>query len=131
MNFSWIFSNSKNYKNITEEFCNTYYRLYDTDINSLSQYYTPTSIFTFLDEDIEGFDGLLSRIKQYNIYSFTHYDRQVNTQPVGNNYILVSVIGDISVNNSGYKNKYTESILIEVSNNSSIIVHNTIFRLLW
>ncbi len=118
-----------NYKRITEEFCRQYYSLYDNNFPGLSQMYKPESCFTYLDEEIQGFSNFVEKLRQFNIYKFTHQSVNVNSQPVGDRTVLIVVTGKLCVNNSTYEQKFTETIMLQRDDQNRFFIYHTIFKL--
>jgi len=134
MNFNYQRANlvdvKANYKQITENFIKFYYSLYDTDFLKMGQLYKPDACFTFLDEEMIGFNNLVDKLKQYNITKFTHHSVHVNSQPVGDRTLMLMVSGRLSVNSSPYaENKFMETILLQRDDQNKFFVHHTMFKL--
>jgi len=118
------------YKELTKKFCKDYYFTYDNKFPHLKSLYKPESMFTYLDDEIQGFNKYLQRIKDYGIKKFKHYKINVNSQPVGKSTLLISVNGQISINNSNKKNNFMETILLQKSNDNKYFIYHTIFKLI-
>ena len=119
----------ENYRKIAEEFCKYYYTNYDSNFMELKDIYSDNSCFTYLDEEIIGFNSLVSKLGIMNIHKFDHKSINVNAQPVGKTSLLILTTGTISVNNSIHVNKFSESILLQRNNDNKFVVYNTIFKL--
>jgi hypothetical protein len=119
-----------NFRKLTEEFCKFYYSTYDNNFPELENIYKYESIFTYLDEEFTGFSSVLQRIKQYNIYRFTHHTLHINAQPVGDRTILINVDGTISINDSSTQQKFDETIILQRDNENHFSVYHTIFKLI-
>lgn len=117
------------YKNFAEDFCRQYYNLYDTNFGQLSNFYTADATFTFLDEELFGFNKLCERVGQYNIYRFTHHTINVNTQAVGQYGVMLTVTGKISVNDSIFQQNYVETILLQMDEHARLFITNSTFKL--
>lgn len=139
MNFSWnttvdksidLIDVRKNFRKLTEEFCEFYYSTYDNNFPELAKIYKPESIFTYLDEEFTGFDSVFQRVKQYEIYNFTHHILHINAQPVGDRTILINVDGTISTNHSSFRQKFDETILLQRDDQNNFSVFHTIFKLI-
>ena len=117
------------YKTVAEDFCRQYYNMYDTNFGQLASYYTQDAIFTFLDEELVGFNKLYERISQYNIYRFTHHTINVNSQAVGLYGLMVTVTGKVSVNDSIFQQNYVETIILQMDEYGTLFVTNSTFKL--
>ena len=118
------------YREITKEFCIQYYTMYDSSFMNLANFYAPDSCFTYLDEEIVGFYGLVQRLRQYGIWKFTHHHVNVNSQPLSSSAVLITVTGTISVNNSVLHNRFSETMVLQRMNANKFYVVNTMFRLI-
>lgn len=119
-----------NYKKIAEEFLTYYYNIYDTDFPHLNHLYHKESQFTFRDNEVYGFNNLLNIItNKYKIYKFTHSVIHATVQPINNSDLLISVNGQISVNNSPHYDKFIETIIIRRNDDNVFSILNTIFIL--
>ena len=60
MNYSLlpIIDIKQTYKYLADEFAKHYYTLYDNNFLQLANLYLPDSYFTYLDEEITGFNNL-------------------------------------------------------------------------
>lgn len=140
MNFSWAIKSNQisnnqidvrlNYRRITEEFCKYYYFLYDTNFFQLNGLYLPDSYFTYLDEEFVGFNSLYEKIRQNNIYKFTHHKMNITSQPVGEKTLLIMTTGCLTINDSIFQQKFAETILLQRDDNNNFFVNRTIFRLI-
>lgn len=119
-----------NYKKITEEFCKHYYSIYDTNFYALNNMYKPESCFTYLDEEMVGFNSISNKLKQFNIYKFTHHTIDVNSQPIGDRTLLITTNGKLSINNSTYEQRFIETILLQRDDNNRFFIYHTIFKLI-
>jgi len=132
MDFTWTPNKNNtfiNYKEITKQFCNNYYNYYDNTFNKLENLYNSNSYFNFLNEEIIGFKNLYNRIKQYNIKKFTHHSINITAQPIENGDIFILVTGTISINDSLFHNRFSETIILSINNNN-FYINNTIFTLI-
>ena len=110
--------NKIDYKQIAEDFCEYYYSTYDNNINDLSNLYKCDSIFTYLGQEIKGFDKLCNCIKnKHNIYKFDHIINNIYSQPLGKKTILITVLGIVKINNCIDEDKFHETIIIQKDNN--------------
>lgn len=117
-----------NYKQLADEFCKYYYSLYDTNFYQLSNLYYQDAQFTYLDEEILGFNNFFEKLKINGNYKFTHHQMNINAQPIGQNNLLISIVGTISINDSIYQNKFIETILIQKDDFNRILICSTIFK---
>ena len=138
--FNWASNNQRkeklldviiNYKKITEEFCNYYYSNYDNNYLQLSSLYRNKSLFTYLDEELTGFDQMVNKIKQYGINKFKHHEIKINAQPIHNKMLIINATGIMSVNNSLQREKFVETIILQRENKkNTFFISNTIFKLI-
>ena len=119
----------RNYRNIAQKFCSAYYYTYDHNPRALYNYYTPTSIFMYIDEELTGFNAVYNKMMHYDMYKFTHHYINVGGMPVGNNSILITVNGTMSINDSNVHYGFTETILLKRVYGSKFFVLNTILKL--
>lgn len=119
----------KDFRLIAEEFSKYYYTTYDNNFLELSNLCIPNTLFTYLDTELIGFNKLLEKIRYENIFRFNHKEIHINFQPVGNSGILISSHGTISLNDSIFENKFTETILINRDDNNRFYIVNSIFKL--
>lgn len=134
-NFSWNEKKVKsdvvnNYKNITEQFCKTYYSTYDSDFTNLRKFYKQNSLFTFAGEEFVGFDKLLNRVHNSGIHKFTHNNLSIDAQPFGDRCILINVFGRVSINYLVRSFPFVETLVIMKDINNSFYVYNTMFKIL-
>lgn len=116
------------YKQITEEFVNHYYTVYDQNIINLANMFTADSKFTWNSNEVVGFNNLLSHLKQNNITSVTHNITEYTGQPLGVKSLLITIVGDIRNDNLNQHSKFTESIILQYCDDiECFIIHNSIF----
>ena len=124
------------YKQIGIEFCKSYYTAYDTNYQSLVYIFKPDSIFTFLEEEIVGFNNLHARVTgHYAVQKFTHDIKTIDSQPLGGKTMLITVTGLLRINDDISPNNpyqpFLESFILQKDDTSqTFYVHNNIFRLL-
>lgn len=136
MSFNMIRTNNQNsvdvrntYKQLAQDFCQKYYSCYDNKFSDLSPLYLNNSQFTFLDNEIVGFNDLINKLKSIGLYQFTHYNMNVISQPLGNNNVIININGTISFNGSIFTKKFLETIILERNNlNNNFYVISTIFK---
>ena len=120
-----------NYKQLALNFCKEYYNKLDKNIKQTSKFYKPHSKFTFLEDEITGFNVYMNKIKNnYNITSFNHNIKSVDSQPISNNAFLINVIGVIKVNKQMIYHHFTETFVLQQDFSGNFFVCNTIFRLI-
>jgi hypothetical protein len=119
---------NEKYKELTKDFCSTYYKIYDEQFSNLHKLYRSDAKFTYIDEEFSGFDSLLSRINGYNIFKFNHHSISANGQPINNNSLLLNITGTLSINTSPTKYKFSETLFLQCDNNNKFNVCNTIFK---
>lgn len=121
-----------NYRMITEQFCKCYINTYDNDFSKLKNIYRNNSLFTYLGEEIVGFDNYFKKIVQLGIWKFDHIHNtiNVNAQPVGKRNILINITGKISANLSNIPQYFVETLMLQRDRNNKFYVQHTIFKLL-
>jgi len=119
-----------NYKQLADEFCKYYYSLYDTNFILLNNFYNQASQFTFQDEEILGFNNLLEKLRSNGYYKFTHNNMKINSQPIGQNNLLINILGNISINDSIFQNKFIETIILQKDNLNKFEIFSTIFKII-
>ena len=136
MRFTWStkynYNNSvrDNYKKITQKFCEYYYPRYDQNLPNLRHLYKPKSVFTFINTNIIGFHNLCKNIQSKGIYKIIHHDINVCSQPVGDDAILISTNGTLTVNYNNSPSKFTETILLKKDPDNKFYIYHTIFNIL-
>lgn len=132
MNYSLlpIIDIKQTYKYLADEFAKQYYTLYDNNFLQLANLYLPDSYFTYLDEEITGFNNLVQRLRQYGITKFTHSQLHLNVQPIGERSLMISVTGLISVNNGVASQRFSETVLLQKDDYNHFFIYRTIFKLL-
>lgn len=119
------------YKKISEGFCKEYYSTYDNNFVQLGSFFKPESKITFLEEEMIGFGNLLQQVQHnYNIHNFHHKIQSIDSQPVGSMTILVTITGEIIVNNNASGNKFTETLILQQDQSNSFYVYHSIMRLM-
>ena len=117
------------YKQIANDFCRQYYNVYDENFNNLIDLYCTDSQFTYLDQEFIGFSDFLQKIRNLGIHKFFHNNLNITAQPIGDNYLLICIIGQVTIN-STLQNKFMETIYVQVTNDNKLKVGSTIFKLL-
>lgn len=119
------------YRKITEEFVKYYYTTYDNNFINLGGTIKRDTKITYMDEEMIGFNKLCERLSQYNIRSFKHYNMHVISQPLNAKSIIMTVTGEMTANESIYRKKFIETIVIQrAKNNNNFNITNLIFRLI-
>lgn len=134
MSFTLVRCNNKgnvmaDYRTIAHDFCLEYYTKYDENVESLRKMYYSNSLFLYLEHEIMGFDSWISALRFNNYNNFTHNDMSVSVMPVSDTNLLVTVCGNMVLNNHINENKFIENILLQKSNNSFFICA-TMFKFL-
>lgn len=121
----------KDYKDVVEQFCKVYYVLYDNDFVNLSNVYISDALFSYLDENLVGFEQYLNKIKSNGIRKFLHHKVGVTSQPINKKTLVITAVGHISINDSTILNRFSETIILQRSEyNNKIYITNTIFKLI-
>lgn len=118
------------FRQIAEEFCKYYYTVYDNNFLELANLCLPNTLFTYMDEELIGFNRLVEKINKHYIYKFHHKQININFQPVGNNGIIILSTGTISLNDSIIENRFTESILLEMDDKNRFFIINNLFKII-
>ncbi len=118
------------YVEIGQRFCEEYYKMCNNNFHGLYLSYLPNTCFTFMNIECIGFNNYLSRLYQLNITKMTVHTVNVNVQPIGDTAMLINVAGTISVNDSIYTNKFTETLVVQLYEYGCMYITNSIFKLL-
>lgn len=120
-----------NYKSITEEFLKYYYETYDKYIPDLANLYSADSKFTWMNNEVMGFNNLLKMFVELNLTSVTHQIKEYSGQPMGPKTLMVNAVGLLNDDNSGNYVKFSESIILQYNEDlESFVIHNTILNIL-
>ena len=121
----------KDYKEIVEQFCKVYYAIYDNDFVNLSNVYIPDALFSYLEENMVGFEQYVDKIRSNGIRKFLHHKVSVTSQPINKKTLVITSVGHISVNDSTILNRFSETIILQRSDyNNKMYITNTIFKLI-
>lgn len=118
------------YAELGKQFCAQYYTLYDTNFPALSTLYHPNSCITFAGDECIGFNNYNNKVIYGGYYSFTHHNVEITVQPLGHNLLLISSNGVISINDSIFKQRFTETIILQQMDNNQIFVINSVFKII-
>lgn len=124
------------YKEIGTEFCKNYYTAYDTNYQSLIYMFKPESLFTFLGEEMIGFNNVYARVTgHYAVQKFTHDIKAVDSQPVGTKTILITVSGLVRINDhiapTNPFQPFVETFVLQKDDaTQTFYIFNNVFRLL-
>ena len=129
------FSNNQNdvrnnYEKLGEEFCKYYYSMFDQNFPGLSSIYIQNPCITFQDDKFASFEEFNRRMHNEGIWSFTHHEIKGNSQPVGQDGLLVTVTGTLSKNASLVRHRFKETVLLHRDGNNRFFIHNSIFKIL-
>ena len=119
--------NNIDYKKISNDFCNIYYKNINNDINSVGTFFDENCKFTFLGEDFVGFNNKIINLQNKSINKLIYKINFCDSHCIGSKSILINTTGKVSTNNINYFN-FTE-LFILVKKNDSYFVKNNIFRL--
>ncbi|CAH6421289.1 Nuclear transport factor 2 [uncultured virus] len=119
-----------NFKKITEEFCKIFYATYDSSFVQLGLFFNQNAFITYMDEEFIGFTNLIEKLKLYNIYKFAHHTAHVNSQPIGEKTLLITVSGTLSVNDSIYSQRFMETFFIQRDDQNHFAIYHCIFKLI-
>lgn len=123
------------YQELAQEFVNLYYTTYDSNIQNLVYFFKAESLFTFIDEEIIGFNNLYNRlVNHYCVYKISHEITSFSAQPMGNKTLFIQVIGNLRVNDHMYNTPvqpFTETFVLQRDDAAAAyFIHNTIFKIL-
>lgn len=134
------------FREITQDFLQHYYKMYDTNIEQLHEHYTPSAMLTFNDEEYLGNDAIKAKYLSLNLNKTQHKVYSYDCQPMENNDILIMATGTVIENNnlvwSQQENiisylqnktceyKYIETFVLTLNNNNNWYIQNHIFRTL-
>lgn len=113
------------YHQISEEFCKIYYSLFDSSSARLSLLYKPNALITLGDTEITSFDNLCGFVRSNGIFSFEHNCETMNSQPIGETGILITVTGKVRIN-QGSVSRFSETFILEKLEGSWFISQNVI-----
>ena len=127
-----IFNNNLNknnvdYKKISNDFCNIYYKTISNSINSTSHFFDENCKFTFLGEECVGFNNYLIKLQNKSINKLIYNINFCDSQCIGSKSVLINTTGKVSTNGINYFN-YSE-LFILVKKNNNYFIKNNIFRL--
>ena len=119
------------YKTITETFCRHYYDYYDNNFDKIKNLCADNTYFTYLDDEILGFDNLVNIIKNKGINKFRHDASSMNisSQPTGTRSLIINVTGVVHVNDNPTKYKFSETIILKRSG-TRYYIQNIIFKVI-
>ena len=121
------------YKQASAEFCTKYYTALDNNIRSLGDAYYPNSQFTFVDNEVVGYNTFLNLLDRLGINRMSHNEMNIVSQPLGSSHMLVNVTGAVGFNNMPFYAKFTETLFIEKiekDGENKLKVCSSIFKLL-
>ncbi len=118
------------YQELGEEFCKHYYSLYDNNTRGLYDIFTDKPCITFADEKFGSINDLLNRFQNNRIWGFTHHEIKGNSQPIGNDGLLININGIVSINNEFFKYKFNETLTLCRGDNGNFYINNLVFRFL-
>lgn len=117
------------YKQLAEEFCKSYYSTYDKNIKDLSNMYHPKAQFTLNNVEVSGVNNYFNLLENSGLNSFVHHDLNVQSQPIGDDSLLVNVSGTLTVNNSIFENKFIETLLVQRDNFNHFYIFSTMLKI--
>lgn len=120
------------YKKVAVNLCREYYTEYDRNFSNLKRFFRQDTKFTFMEEEMIGFNLLENKVKyNYNISSFLHNINSIDVQPVGTRTLLINITGIVRVNDQSSSSKFTETLLLQHNANEKMwYIYNLIFRLI-
>ena len=140
MSSSWFYQGSErppgvvniwnSHQNISSEFCNHYYQLWDNNFPMVGRLYSRDIKITFLEHPMNSFDQVIHYVKSQGIWKFEHTSIHGSSQPLDDNTILINLISSVAINNTPYYRKCVESIIIRRNIWDQWYITNSLFRLI-
>ena len=119
------------YKKIAFDFCNNYYRIWDTNFPMIKDVYNNNPKITYFDRNFKNINTWSNYINNYQgVNKFEHINFSGTAHVLDRSNILIHVTGTITVNNSIYWRKYSETIIIRKNIWDKWYVTNSIFKLI-
>ena len=130
-----------NYRQIADEFVNTYYQTMDRDIAGVNQMYLQEACISLLGDEMVGFQNYLYRLQNtYSVFRFHHQIHEVDPQPIQEDVILITVTGRVTADGRNY-NRFVETFtLVQEGHNQgfgfqhnyqpTFYIRNQIFRMI-
>mgnify|MGYP001277524331 CR=1 FL=1 len=120
-----------NYKEIGEEFVKYFYSTFDNNFLELVHLFDSDSKFTYLDQEVVGFNNLYSSLtNHFGINKIEHIIDDVKSQPLGDKTVIIQVKGRVSTNDQNPVN-FVESFLLQYRfETKSFFCHSDIFNVI-
>ena len=118
------------YYQVGTDFCKEYYQKFDNNLPLIGRLFDKNVKITFLGNHFNSITSLINYNKQYGIWKYKHGDIYKQYQPLDNHSILISSFGTISINDSVYYRKFTETIIIRRDIWGNWFITNLIFQLI-
>jgi len=120
----------QDYKQTAYDFCTQYYTNYDHYLYDLSSFFTQDAQFTYQDSEFTGFNNFINKIKESGSTRIVHQDMNITAQPIGPGQMLIVVLGLITINDSIFPRRFTETLLLQRNEYNRLQITSTIFKLL-
>lgn len=118
------------YKQIAQDFVMEYYTAYDNGVDKLQYFYHSNATFLYLDHEFNSYANWVNALKHNNFNRFNHGDMNVSVMPINDTNMLITVVGDVSVNNNINSHKFMENILLQKEGSNNFCVCMTMFKFL-
>ena len=120
----------QDYKQTAYDFCTQYYTNYDHYLHELASLYTPDAQFTYQNSEFTGFNNFLLKIKETGSTKFVHQDMNITAQPIGPGQMVIVVLGLITINNTIFPMKFTETLVLQRNEFNRLQIVSSIFKLI-
>lgn len=118
------------YRKISSNFCEYYYRLWDQNFPSITNLYSNDAKVNFMSKNVNSVHELLNHVKGQGIWNFDHTSIHGACQLMNEHTILINVYGNICINCIPYHQKYTETLIIRRDIWNRWFITNSIFRII-
>ena len=131
---SFLLSNNNinppfNHREIGQEFCKYYYNTFSFyGLGGITTLYHPEARITFLDEECIGVIAYNQKLMNIGFPKLIFNNLVGTAQPLNNDTIIISVIGECCVRNDNW-GKFNDVFIITLYNNNWIIT-NHIFKVI-
>ena len=114
------------FRKVSSDFCKFYYEMWNNNPSNIKTLYDNTKI-TYLEKEFISFDSYFNFLKTF-VYKLEILNYKYISQPVGDDYILINVTGNVSMNY--FSKKFTETIILRKNMWNKYNITNSIFTLL-
>jgi len=117
------------YRTVCENFAKTYYHMRDNKLNDMANIYKPNVMFTFMNDEIIGYNKFLERMYYYGLTKMTHHKIDITAQPINHKMVLISTVGTVSFNNSMFQKKFAETVILQAYEGNKLLIRQSIFKI--